>query len=173
MLPIYDIKSIILKHMEPIKIEDEQRLQILLSAAEERYKSIHLMRERVYKFSTWAIGVLLVVVGWIAKAGTDICFSQRVFITLAILAASGSISLYIRDIRKGFDSNFSVLVKIERLLGFFTPGFFGDSDKSLYPEKWSREKRRGEKRRPGKFFNHTYLIIWVCVVIALFTVWLA
>ncbi len=145
----------------------EHKLRILLSAAEERYKSIHLMRERVYKISIWAVGIFLVVVGWIAKEGSEFLVMQKVFITIAVLLASGSVYFYIRDIKKGFDSNFAVLTRIERLLGLYEPGFFNGAEGGLYPEEWGRTKDR-----PGKFFKYTYLILWTGALIVLFEVWL-
>lgn len=150
-----------------MKFTNQQKFQILLSAAEERYKSIHLMRERVHKISVWAVGIFLVMVGWIGKQGADFSVILSTLITVAVLGALVSICLYIRDIEKGFKNNFWILTKVESLLGLYKSDFFDNSENSLYPKEWSKVENR-----PGKFFKYSYLIVFLgaCIVIA--EVWL-
>lgn len=149
------------------QITPENKLQILLAAVEERYKSIHIMRDRVYKISIWTIGAFLVVVGWVAKAGSDFSCLSSAFITVAVVLSSGCVYLYIRDIEKGFKSNFKTLVKVEKLLGFYSSKFFDDAEESLYPKEWSKTKDR-----PGNFFIYSYLMLLVGAIILVGEVWL-
>lgn len=153
--------------MENDELTPENKLQILLAAAEERYKSIHIMRDRVYKMSIWAIGAFLLVVGWVAKSSSDFSPLSSAFITEAVILASVCICLYIKDIEKGFKKNFETLVKVEKLLGLHQPGYFDGSKESLYPEEWSKTRDR-----PGRFFCYTYSMIIVGAFILISEVWL-
>jgi hypothetical protein len=48
--------------------EQKQKTDILLKALDERYKSIHIIRERVQTVSIWILGFLISGASWIYQS---------------------------------------------------------------------------------------------------------
>ena len=140
-------------------IDSDKKADILISALDERYQSIHKIRERVQSTGVWFLGIMLAVSGWLLQSGVVLSCSQKVFYILAVLIAFIAVRFtYLGDLCIGFKGQQRIAAKLEKALGFFTPGFFNDSEESMYPEKW---EKAGTADGDGKFFRTTYTLIYI------------
>ncbi len=146
-------------------IDKEQKVSILLAALDERYKSMHMIRERVQSTGVWALGLLVAAGGALLQSGVVLPSEQVLLYVIGTLIAFGILRFrYLEDLQKGFKSQQRVTVRLEQSLGLFTPGVFDDDSKSVYPEDW---KRAGNGEGGGKFFETTYLLLYVGVAFLL------
>ncbi|MFQ6058352.1 MAG: hypothetical protein ACE5MB_05660 [Anaerolineae bacterium] len=141
-----------------MEMNDQTKVQILLTALERRYESIENIRERVYNISIWTLGIFLAAAGWIVQGGIRLSLSGKIFLSGVVVFALGAILFYIKDLEKGFKNQFQVAIRIEKLLRFYEPGFFGSSEKELYPQEWGQI---GAESGRGRFFSSTYLLLCI------------
>jgi hypothetical protein len=141
------------------ELNSEKKADILIAALEERYRSLHAIRERVQSVGIWYLGIMLGVAGWLLQSDILLsCLQKRVYILAIIISFIAIRFFYLENLCSGFKSQQRTAVKIEKALGFFVPGFFDGSDKSLYPESW---EKAGAEDGEGKFFKTSYLLIYI------------
>lgn len=149
--------------IETDKITHEQKVQILLNALEERYKSIHTIRDRVQNVSLWVLGLFVTAGGWLLQSDNTFLVKEKIFFGLVILVSVIVLRVfYLNDLEKGFKAQQRIQAKIEDALGLCTPGVFVDG--SIYPKEWSAS---GTKNGKGNFFFHNYLLIYIGTAILL------
>lgn len=137
----------------------QQKIEILLVALQERYSSVHIIRERVQSVSLWILGILLSASGWLFQSDICLTLAQKILYTVLSLGIWYILKkLYFSDLEKGFNSQRKILVKIEDSLGFYKKSHFSESDDTLYPKEW---RHSGEKGSEGKFFQNTYNLMAV------------
>jgi len=145
----------------------EQKVQILLAALGERYTSLHNIRTRVESTGTWIIGLSLGAGGWLLQSSASITGLQKAVLIVGVIGAFIVFRFfYLADLRRGFCAQQRVAAKIETALGLFLPGHFGVED-SIYPAKW---KNAGTTKSDGKFFNSTYLLVYVATTFLIFSI---
>ena len=141
------------------KINTTEKVDILISALEERYKALHVIRERVQNVGVWLLGIFLASGGWLLQNDITLSLLQQTVYMLGILSAVAVIRLrYLEDLETGFKSQQLATARIEKTLGLFTPGIYDDESDSVYPKKWEDS---GKGNGGGKFFRTTYLLISV------------
>jgi hypothetical protein len=146
---------------------NEQKVDVLLAALEERYTSLHNIRSRVESSGTWIIGLSLGAGGWLLQSDASITCLQKMVLTAGVFAAFVVFRyFYLADLRRGFCAQQRVAAKIETALGLFSPGEFGIED-TIYPAKW---KSAGTAKSDGKFFNATYLLLYVATAFLIFSI---
>ena len=156
--------------MDTLDLDSKSKLQILLSALEERYKSLHIIRERIQNVCLWTLGILLATGGWLVQNGTSLTYQQKIFFSILIGIAFIVIRFfYLSDLEKGFKSQQRVAASIEEKLGLFGERFLGASEKSIYPQSW---KDAGADTGGGKFVNRNYLLLYIGVTLLLLIIWL-
>lgn len=144
-------------------MNDEQKINILLSALEERYRSIHIIRERVQNICLWLLGIFLAVSGWVIQSTIILTTPQKIIYIVGTLVAFYVLRfLYLTDLNRGFKTQQIVATRIEKKLQLFKPVAFDGSEEPIYPENW---KKSGGKDGEGKFFNSTYVLLYVGVTI--------
>lgn len=150
-----------------MNINDDKKVDVLISALEERYSSIHKIRDRVQSTGIWVLGVLLAVSGFLIQS--DIYFSclEKFLIVCGVLATIGAIFYYLKDLETGFKGQMRTAARLESALGFYQKKFFSDSEDSLYPESWSKA---GTSESSGNFFTSTYLLLGVGFFFLLVTI---
>lgn len=142
-----------------MKINDDKKADVLLSALEERYSALRSIRERVQSIGIWALGLLLGASGWIIQSDTQFTCSQKILGILGVVIAFIAVRFfYLEDLQKGFRGQQRSAVRIETVLGLFTPNLFDESGEPIYPESW---KRSGTEGGDGKFFDSTYILLYV------------
>jgi hypothetical protein len=142
-----------------MKIQEDQKINILLNALDERYKSIHTIRERVQAVSLWILGILIGASGWLFQS--NMCFSlyEKLFSVISLLILWATLrQFYFNDLQKGFNSQMKVAAKIEDSLGLFEDKLYTELEDSIYPKSW---KKSGQKGCEGKFFDNAYSLLIV------------
>ena len=146
-----------------MEISEKDKVQILLAQLERRYDAIEKIRERVYSISIWTLGIFLGAAGLVVQGNIQLGLLAKIFLAIAGGFALVAILFYIKDLEKGFRSQFQVVVQIEMLLGFGKQGFFAPEEE-LYPSEWAQA---GTKLGRGRFFRNTYLLLCLGAVILL------
>ncbi|HWO07253.1 MAG TPA: hypothetical protein VNM40_01560 [Candidatus Paceibacterota bacterium] len=136
---------------------------VLITALEERYEAMRTIRERVQSVGLWALGIMLAAAGWFVQSGTLIAPKQKLLYIIALGVAFWALRLkYLDDLEKGFSKQQRVAVRIEKALGLYAPGVFDEEEKSIYPQEW---EKAGSEGGDGKFFAHTYLLLYIGITI--------
>lgn len=130
---------------------------ILLSGLEERYSSLHIIRERVHSTSIWLLWILLWVSGTIIKIDFDVCFLEKIFlIGIILIAWLVIIKFYYFDLKKWFDTQRKVVINLEDELWFYS------WKHSLYPKEWKNFSE-------WYFFRNNYILVGFWFTILLIT----
>ena len=141
-----------------MKIDENKKIDVLLSALEERYASIHKIRERVQSVCLWALGLLLGAGAWLMQSNIILTAIQKASTIVVILIAFVILRfVYLNDLYKGFSTQQRVAARLEKALYLYAPGVFDDSDKPLYPQEW---EKAGMGESDGKFFRSTYILLY-------------
>lgn len=150
-----------------MEMNNQIKAQILLTALERRYKGIENIRGSVYKFAIWTVGIFLAAAALIAQGKIHLCLHGKIFFSVLVVFALGTILFYIKDLEKGFRNQFQAAIRIEELLGFYEPGFFDSSKEQLYRQAW---KQTGTESGRGRFFSNTYLLLYAGAAILIATI---
>ena len=151
-----------MKHLE------KENTTILISALEERYKSIHTIRERVQSIGVWVLGIMFAAGGWLLQSEIGMTFLQKLIAIAGVYAAFRVLRFsYLTDLNKGFKAQQKVAARIETTLGLFSVGAFDDQETPIYPEGWGNA---GKENGEGKFFSTTYLLLRVGLIFLIVSV---
>lgn len=138
-----------------MQITDQDKVQILLALLDRKHDAIETIRERVYNISIWTLGIFLAAAGLLVEGSIHLGWYAKGFLAVGVLFALGAVLFYIKDLERGFRSQFRVVIQIEQLLGLSKQGFFG-TEEELYPPEWTQA---GTKLGKGHFFRNTYLLL--------------
>lgn len=120
----------------------------LLSALQERYNSMHNMRERVQNISLRLLWILLGVSWWIAQSNILFNCDEKIVIVLFIIVLIFIFYKYFEDLKEWIIKQKEIASKIEEKLWFFS------WEDSIYPQK------RKEKSTEWPFLKSHYLMLW-------------
>ena len=141
---------------------EKENIPILISALEERYKSIHTIRERVQSIGIWSLGLMFTAGGFLFQGDTIMTITQKSICIIGVIIASYVLRFeYLEDLNKGFKSQQKVAARIEKVLGFFTSGIFDNDKTSIYPEGW---ENAGKEKGEGRFFSTTYVLLLIGLI---------
>jgi len=130
----------------------ENKEEILLIALQERYLSLHTIRERIQIVALWILGLLVAGAGWLFQADLDIGLAEKISLSIGVFILWMVLRSYFKDLERGFNGQRRVLIKIEDALGFFKEGYFDNSEDSLYPISW-------KEVTDGNFIKNNYNLI--------------
>lgn len=148
-------------------MDHEKRVEVLLAALSERYESLRAIRDRVQTIGLAVIGLLLGATGWLIQSEKHFTWAEKGAAAFILISAVAVLRFsFLADLEKGFRTQLRVAAKIEKALGFYTPGEFKSVSDTIYPEEWSHA---GENDGPGRFFNSTYRLIYVGTLTLLLT----
>jgi hypothetical protein len=125
-----------------IDIDEKQRLQVLLAQLGERYNAAHKIRERSTQFTLWISG-MAIGLGWLLISQRALVLAQRVALSLLITALFAGTVYFIKGLRRGFQKNREIMIRIERILKMHEPGIYLEngpllaSEYGLTNRKWS------------------------------------
>lgn len=149
-------------------LHQDKKVEILISALDERYKSIHIIRDRVQSTGIWILGILGSASAWIIQSGIVLsCLEKNLFLIGIIVIFIAIRFLYLEDLNKGFKSQLRTAAKLEKSLGFYESKFFNNEDDSMYPKSW---EKAGTEKGDGKFFETTYNLIYIGFVFLFITI---
>ena len=123
-----------------IQLNNDQKVQVLLSQLQERYCASHNMRERSTQFALWISG-MAIGLAWLLISQSGMTFMQRIALTLLIAALSIGSLIFMRGLKKGFKNNRNAMIACERSLQMYVPGTYV-TDGSLLPEAYAANNRR-------------------------------
>lgn len=148
-----------------MNINDDKKVDILLSLLNERYYASHRMRERSLNFAIWILG-FGIAVAWMLLCGINLSISQKVVLTIFIVIIGYLTRKFLLYIETGFNVNKEVMVTLEEALECYEQNKYMEG-KSLYPEKY-------KKSDCTKTSHFKSLYEWIWVIIALLTslIWL-
>ena len=149
-----------------MKIDDKEKINVLLALLVERYNASHKMRERSFKFALWILGLLIGGGSWILLNGSTFTIVQRVQITIILVLTGIFTFWFIHAIKKGFNTNWALMVRIEESIQLYEEGVYIESE-SLFPATF---KNTGRISLTSHFLT---LYAWLISTIAilLFMIW--
>lgn len=151
------------------KLNNKQKIDILLKALEERYKAIHIIRERIQTICLWSLGILITAAGWLIQSNITLILEQKVLYSVFILVTFFVVRFYyLGDMHKGFKNQLQVAARIETALQFYNIGTFDSVNTSIYPKEWEKS---GDKVK-GNFFNANIHLLDLGTLLLVIAVWL-
>jgi len=148
-----------------MNINDDKKVDILLSLLNERYNASHRMRERSLNFAIWILG-FGIAVAWMLLGDINLSISQKVILTIFIVIIGYLTRKFLLSIEAGFNTNKKVMVTLEETLECYEQNKYMEG-KSLYPEKY-----RNSECTKTSHFKSLYEWIWVIIALLIFLIWL-
>jgi hypothetical protein len=147
---------------------NQEKVSILVSALEARYRALDAIRDRVQSVSIWALGLLLAAAGWLVQKSVILADDQTAVSCIGVTAGWIVLRLvFLADLQKGFGVQRKVAADLEDLLGLYAPGRFGSESEALYPAAW---RHAGAKGGRGRFFQSSHLMLDVGAVMLLLAI---
>lgn len=138
---------------------NDLKIQILISALEERYRAQHIIRERTYKFCTWTLGVFLIVGGWFATGNATLDGQISVVLAVSLVIIVMIVRrTFLRDLEIGFNGQMRAAANLEEMLHLYDPAYFGSDKTEIYPPAW---RNAGTSQHGGNFFRVNFLLLYV------------
>lgn len=141
-------------------MKDNEKIQVLLTALEERYSSIRIIRERVQTVSLRILGILFACAGYLFQADIRLCIIEKVLLLIILRIVYYVLhQFYFEDLKKGFTSQRKIAGEIEKILWFYSKAHFNEDKITLYPEK----RLTGSE---GNFFknNNILVVLWFAIL---------
>lgn len=129
-------------------IQKEKEIDILLFALQERYNSIHTIRDRIQSISLWLLWIILWVSWWIVQKNISFYCNEKTIVIILTICLALIFYWYFEDLKKWVNKQREITAKIEENLWFF------DWDESIYPKKWK------DKCEDRPFLNSHYKLLW-------------
>lgn len=143
-------------------LSDEKKVDVLLASLEERYRSIHIIRERVQSVCLWVLGLSMFATGWIIQSNLHFQIVESILYILALAVVwYVFIFFYFANLEKGFRAQLRTAANIESSLHLYDAGFY-ITDKTIYPLVW---KNAGGENFEGKFFLNHYIIFSLGLIV--------
>nr|MBC8361657.1 hypothetical protein [Candidatus Desulfatibia profunda] len=121
-------------------INEDQKLQVLLTELQERYNASHKIRERSTQFTLWISG-MAIGLGWLLISQKTFALSQRIALTLLIAALFAGTIYFIMGLRRGSKKNREAMIRCESALGMHDTDAYLEG-KSLLPREYSQTDRK-------------------------------
>lgn len=143
-------------------LTDEDKVQIVRSGLEERYKSLHEIRARIQGVCVWALGLLLGAAGWLLQTEINLTHLQKTAVVVAVGVSFVSLRFwFLADLQRGFRGQQRTAARLEKALMLYDVGVFDTEPTPIYPAEW---KAAGSDQGGGQFFRSTYLLLYVGLV---------
>ncbi len=151
-----------------MEINSTEKISILLAALQERYNATHIIRARVENICTWTLGILVTAAGLFIGKATCLALNDKIVLSASLLAIFIILRfVFLRDLEKGFHSQFRAAARIEKILLLFDKGVY--DHEPVYPENWNKS---GQKDCDGKYFRSNYILLYLGFVIIMSSIWL-
>ncbi|MBW2560914.1 MAG: hypothetical protein JRE40_08675 [Deltaproteobacteria bacterium] len=138
-----------------ISLNDDQKVQVLLVELQERYNASHKMRDRSTKFTLWISG-MAIGLAWLLICQRELLVSQRVALTLLIIALFGGTLFFIVGLRRGFGKNREATIRCEQAFRMHDSGVYLKNT-TLLPSEYTNAKT--------KWSDHfCTLCVWLIIV---------
>jgi hypothetical protein len=149
-------------------LSNQEKVSILVSALEARYRALDAIRNRVQNVGIWALGLMLAATGWLVQKTVILAGDQTAVFCVGVMAAWIVLRLiFLADLQKGFRVQQKVAAGLEDLLGLYAPRRFGSESEAAYPEPW---RQAGAKGGRGRSFQSSHLMLDVGAVMLLLAI---
>jgi len=147
-----------------MKIPDEKKIDVLSAQLQERYASLHKMRDRSMQFVLWVLGLGLGL-AWLSINQVVFTSAQKLAVT-GLLVVMGIVAfVFVRAIARGFNANREAMIRIEGALCLYDNDCYGTVEPIL-PRRFSSLKTGW-----AGHFPMLYLLIGVVVLLLLVLTW--
>jgi len=97
-----------------MKINEDNKIDILRDLLKERYEASHKMRDRSLKFAIWVLGFGIALI-WILLSGLSLGLVQKIILTIFVVIVGFLTGIFLKSIDKGFVNNRKVMIRIEEV----------------------------------------------------------
>ena len=147
-----------------MKLNNDQKFQVLMVQLQERYTAWHNMRERSTKFTLWILG-MAIALSWNLLKEPSMSLSQKVAITLLVLSL-GAVSWYfLWAINRGCNSNRKSLLNVETALECYNPNEFLNGKALLHSE------HKSTKSGLSNHFKTLYALLLITLLYLISAIW--
>ena len=148
-----------------MEINENKKIEILLSLLNERYNASHKMRGRSLTFTTWILG-FGIAMAWILIKEVNLTLSQKIIFTVFIIILGGFTINFLYSIEVGFNKNRKVMIDIEKILGCYEINKYSENS-SLYPKEY-----KDINKKLTWHFVSLYLWVFLITTILVILVWI-
>ena len=120
-----------------MNIQEEKKIDVLLSQLQERYDALHKMRDRSMQFVLWILGLGLGM-AWLLINEASFILAQKILISILLIAIGATTFYFVWSIGQGFNVTRQVIIKLEKSLKLYDKNYYDISDPILPPEKRAR-----------------------------------
>jgi hypothetical protein len=125
---------------EMIKLDDNQKLQVLMIGLQERYHASHQIRGRSMQFVLWISG-MAIGLSWLLICQTSLKLFQQIALTLLIGTLFSGTIYFMAGLRRGFSNNRKAMVRCERALLMHDSGVYL-ADEPLLPREYNKTEKK-------------------------------
>jgi len=123
-----------------IKLDDNQKLQVLMMGLQERYNASHQIRGRSIQFALWISG-MAIGLSWLLIFQTSLGLFQRIALTLLIGTLFSGTIYFMAGLRRGLSNNRKAMVRCESALLMYESGVYL-ADKPLLPKEYKKTEKK-------------------------------
>ena len=140
-----------------MEFPEEDKLKIIQDFLNQRYDAEHKMRQRSADFTKWILGLGIGLL-WILLSKEHLTNIQKIITSLFVIFFNIGTIYFISEICKGFKANRNIIIKLEKILGFYRKGIY-INDSSILPEKY---QNINNIKIPSHFKSLYFLLIIIC-----------
>lgn len=148
-----------------MEINEKEKLNIMLELLKERYCASHKMRERSTIFTVWVLGIGAASIGSLL-IGFQLSCQQKWIAFFSTFLVAAFCFHFIHSIRNGFNNNRRIIIRLEKALGCYSPGFYVENE-SLYPDEYANISESKHYHFVTLYFLLS--IVWLAIIILIFS----
>jgi hypothetical protein len=136
---------------------EKHQVDILKTLYTQQQSTAHILREKISKISTGAIGLLVVIDGWLITNKQDLASSHvtMLMISICIIVWVALYGIYSRY--KEFSAVARLIVRIEMAMKIYESGAYIDNE-SLYPSEFKNLGKKGYEHGKNIFLSQAYIL---------------
>ena len=123
-----------------MNLNNDQQLQVLIMALQERYNASHQIRGRSIQFTLWISG-MAIGLSWLLICQKTLGLPQRIALTLLIGTLFMGTIYFMAGLRRGFSNNRKAMIRCERALEMHKSDVYL-KDVPLLPSEYNQKKRK-------------------------------
>ena len=148
-----------------MKINEDNKIDILRDLLKERYEASHKMRDRSLKFAIWVLGFGIALI-WILLSGLSLGLVQKIILTIFVVIVGFLTGIFLKSIDKGFVNNRKVMIRIEEALGCYENGVYVENG-PLFPNEYKDLSKKNTAH-----FTSIYYWLVVMGLVLISVIWL-
>ncbi|MEH6626902.1 MAG: hypothetical protein V7739_10675 [Motiliproteus sp.] len=136
---------------------NSDQLSVLKTLYSQQQSTAHILRERIAKIASGAVGLLVVIDGWLITQASTLKVSPVIMLAVAITVIV-AVSIYaIRARYREFSAVAQLIVRIETAMGVYQPGAF--MNETLYPAEYQNLGKEDYEHGRNIFLSQVYILL--------------